>query len=75
MGVFGGDEPPPPNFEISAPFNFKHTHHVQADPRTSTGFSVSRFHFTRMPHQLLTIKYLPGIACTNETSLKGIWYY
>ena len=40
FGVFGADEPAEPKFEISAPFNFKHTHHVQADPHSSTGFSV-----------------------------------
>lgn len=40
LGVFGADEPAEPKFEISAPFNFKHTHHVQADPHSSTGFSV-----------------------------------
>lgn len=43
LGVFGGEDSPEPNFEISAPFNFKHTHHVQADPRTSTGFSVRNY--------------------------------
>ncbi|KAJ1409764.1 kinase-like domain-containing protein [Ochromonadaceae sp. CCMP2298] len=37
--VFGGEDEAEPNFVISEPFNFKHTHHVQADPRTSTGFS------------------------------------
>jgi P21-Rho-binding domain len=30
-----------PNFEISEPYNFQHVRHVQLDPRTSTGFSVS----------------------------------
>jgi hypothetical protein len=39
--VFGGEDAAEPTFEISAPFNFKHTHHVQADPHSSTGFSVS----------------------------------
>jgi serine/threonine protein kinase len=36
--VFGSDEAAP-NFEISSPYNFKHTHHVQADPHSSTGFA------------------------------------
>jgi hypothetical protein len=40
MNVFSPDEPAVPNFEISAPYNFKHTAHVQIDPHTSTGFSV-----------------------------------
>mmetsp|Transcript_23471 Transcript_23471/g.39110 ORF Transcript_23471/g.39110 Transcript_23471/m.39110 type:complete len:412 (+) Transcript_23471:245-1480(+) len=39
MSVFGSEEAAEPEFQISAPYNFKHTHHVQADPRTSTGFS------------------------------------
>jgi len=30
---------PPPNFEISEPYNFQHVRHVQLDPRTSTGFT------------------------------------
>lgn len=39
--VFGGDEAAPQNFEISSPYNFKHHAHVQIDPHSSTGFSVS----------------------------------
>lgn len=39
MNVFSSEEPQPHNFEISAPYNFKHTTHVQADPHSSTGFS------------------------------------
>lgn len=31
----------PPTFEISEPYNFQHVRHVQLDPRTSTGFTVS----------------------------------
>lgn len=34
------ENPPPPNFEISEPYNFQHVRHVQLDPRTSTGFTV-----------------------------------
>lgn len=49
--LFSSEETPPPNFEISAPYNFKHTTHVQIDPHTSTGFSVSRFSLlTKSPH-------------------------
>lgn len=36
---FGNEQEEEPKFEISSPYNFKHTHHVQADPHTSTGFS------------------------------------
>lgn len=40
LNVFGTEEAAPaPNFEISSPYNFKHTHHVQADPHSSTGFT------------------------------------
>lgn len=42
VSVFGaseGQDASPHNFEISSPYNFKHTHHVQADPHSSTGFS------------------------------------
>lgn len=41
LNVFGVDDNEEPTFEISKPFNFKHTTHVQADPHSSTGFSVS----------------------------------
>lgn len=40
LNVFGVDDNEEPTFEISKPFNFKHTTHVQADPHSSTGFSV-----------------------------------
>lgn len=36
---FGSESEEEPKFEISSPYNFKHTHHVQADPHSSTGFS------------------------------------
>jgi hypothetical protein len=29
---------------ISQPYNFQHVQHVQADPHTSTGFSVISMH-------------------------------
>jgi hypothetical protein len=38
--VFSSEEPAEPAFNISSPYNFKHTHHVQADPHSSTGFAV-----------------------------------
>ena len=38
--VFGVEDNDEPSFEISKPYNFKHTTHVQADPHSSTGFSV-----------------------------------
>ena len=31
---------PEPEIEIGAPYNFQHVQHVQADPHSSTGFSV-----------------------------------
>lgn len=40
--VFGVEDNVGSNFEISKPYNFKHTTHVQADPHSSTGFSVIR---------------------------------
>ncbi|RYH19699.1 hypothetical protein EON65_25680 [archaeon] len=43
LGLFVGSEQesPEPQFQISSPYNFKHHAHVQIDPHSSTGFSVS----------------------------------
>lgn len=39
------DDTPPPPMEIGLPYNFQHNQHVQPDPHSSTGFSVSVFIF------------------------------
>lgn len=44
-GLFEAEEPAEPEFNISSPYNFKHTHHVQADPHSSTGFAVRKIFF------------------------------
>jgi len=39
--IKGKDTPAHAPMEIGTPFNFQHVHNVRADPRSSTGFSVS----------------------------------
>lgn len=61
VSVFGSNEAEPPrNFEISSPYNFKHTHHVQADPHSSTGF-------TGLPMPMRQVLKASGIT-KEETS-------
>lgn len=77
MNVFTMEEPQPQNFEISAPYNFKHTTHVQADPHSSTGFSVRRdpYPFPTLHIDLTFYEIVLGSSFTHETSVKSFRNY
>lgn len=81
--MFTGEEEAEPTFEISQPYNFKHACHVQADPHSSTGFTVIIIFPRKLEMQtgdvfnlnIISKLLILGTTSTYAPSAESIWYF
>lgn len=66
-----GDSKAP--MEIGAPYNVQHVQHVQADPHTSTGFTVSAMIFADIYTLIYVVSFDSGITTKNAGCSQSLW--